>query len=306
MPRYLDERDHPWLRALLDEYARFDGQPRRELDERLREPLPVPCSEEKMAQARWVLDRACRDRTRAAIRPREARATLFSEAARGAPREKAIARAAHALDTNADTLLECLFADLPGERRLCPPPQELSPSMLALQANLAHAQALLARATRVEIRALGGARDLVRHAQLRGLLGTVRRAEDGRRYVLGLSGPLLLFRRTLVYGRALASLVPRLAWCDHFRPQNRWLLEIMGFWTPEYVTRKLARLRAAGLERLVLCIDEERDCGSEELPPGSCVVRYRRRIDAHEIRSIVEGHPWGFGVEGHRWGTGTR
>ena len=40
VPHYLTERDHPWLRGLIDEHDRFVGHPRRELDERMRESLP--------------------------------------------------------------------------------------------------------------------------------------------------------------------------------------------------------------------------------------------------------------------------
>jgi hypothetical protein len=42
LPHFLGEHDHPWLRVLLEEYARFVGRRQRELDERLREPLPTP------------------------------------------------------------------------------------------------------------------------------------------------------------------------------------------------------------------------------------------------------------------------
>ncbi len=42
VPHYLTERDHPWLRAALDEHARFVGRRRNELRERMREPLPTP------------------------------------------------------------------------------------------------------------------------------------------------------------------------------------------------------------------------------------------------------------------------
>jgi hypothetical protein len=37
----LTERDHPWLRALIDEYEWGVGTKRSELLTRLREPLPV-------------------------------------------------------------------------------------------------------------------------------------------------------------------------------------------------------------------------------------------------------------------------
>jgi len=41
---------------------------------------------------------------------------------------------------------------------------------------------------------------------------------------------------------------------------REWLLEIVGFWTPDYVARKLALYRSAGLPNLILCIDEGRNC----------------------------------------------
>jgi hypothetical protein len=77
-------------------------------------------------------------------------------------------------------------------------------------------------------------------------------------------------------------------------PERRWLLEIVGFWTPEYVTRKLATLAQAGITNLILCIDEKRSCAEGDLPAGARVVRYRKRIDPREVLAIVEGAPsWG-------------
>jgi hypothetical protein len=57
---------------------------------------------------------------------------------------------------------------------------------------------------------------------------------------------------------------PRLVCRDS--PKRRWLLEIVRFWTPDYVKEKLARLRVARLTNLILCIDVERNCTDEELP----------------------------------------
>ena len=51
-------------------------------------------------------------------------------------------------------------------------------------------------------------------------------------------------------------------------PTRRWLLEIVGFWTPDYVARKLALYRSARLSNLILCIDEE-----PELRGGGSSVR---------------------------------
>lgn len=115
-----------------------------------------------------------------------------------------------------DALEAGLFADLPGERSTLAL-EVADPGALALRANLLLAQSLVARASRVTVDLEGNARAVIRHASLRGLLCSVLpgRAPDGAR--LELSGPFALFRRTLLYGRALASLVPVLAWTRRFR-----------------------------------------------------------------------------------------
>ena len=72
-------------------------------------------------------------------------------------------------------------------------------------------------------------------------------------------------------------------------PTRRWLLEIVGFWTPDYVARKLALYRSARLSNLILCIDEDRNCADTDLPPGARVVRFRRRVDPAAILRAAGG-----------------
>lgn len=72
-------------------------------------------------------------------------------------------------------------------------------------------------------------------------------------------------------------------------PARRWLLEIVGFWTAEYVIRKLARYRSAQLSNLILCIDEERTCANTDLPANARVVRFRRRVDPAAVLAIISG-----------------
>jgi predicted nuclease of restriction endonuclease-like RecB superfamily len=208
-------------------------------------------------------------------------------------------------------------------------------------------------------------RAVVRHAKLLGLLCKVeRRDSDGIQ--LELSGPFALFRHTRMYARALASLVPRLAWCNTYRLQAEcvlsaesevarltigagdpvlygkrladfdskleerfarsfarltshwevlreptaftaggslvfpdfelrhrltgasWLLEIVGYWTAEYLERKLAALREARIENLILCIDDARSCGEEEMPESAKVLRFRRSVDARAVLALLE------------------
>lgn len=366
IPHYLLERDHAWLRALLDAYLRYEGRPRRELSERLAEPLPVKAPIDLVRIACHVLDRLWRFEVRAAIAPRTARAVLFGEQARLGDRDAALRAAAVLLgDARVDA---SLFADLPGERIVTAPRHPPNVSDLAQRANLALVAGMLRRAVVVSITARSNLRAIVRQAKLKGLLCTVRSpTHHGEADHLEISGPFTLFRRTLVYGRALATLVPfamnaqemelrascRLGQSDethclvvregdplpvsapsqrhdsrveeHFfedfskiatgwdvvrepvaipvdrtlifpdfelrhrrDPNDTWLVEIVGFWTPSYVRDKLRRLRQAHLGRFILCIDENRNCTSDDLPPDARVVRYRRRIDAKAVRDIVE------------------
>ena len=74
-------------------------------------------------------------------------------------------------------------------------------------------------------------------------------------------------------------------------PTRRWLLEIVGFWTPDYVKGKLALYRSARLPNLILCIDEGRNCAEADLPSGVRVIRYRRRLDAAAVLRLIETTP---------------
>src|SRR2546427_956322 len=80
----------------------------------------------------------------------------------------------------------------------------------------------------------------------------------------------------------------RLALQHRSNPARQWLLEIVGFWTPDYVARKLALYRSARLPNLILCIDEDRNCADADLPPGALVVNFRRRVDAAAVLRVAE------------------
>jgi hypothetical protein len=61
------------------------------------------------------------------------------------------------------------------------------------------------------------------------------------------------------------------------------LLELAGFWTPDYLRRKLALLAALG-ERLILCVDER--LGSGALPAG--VLRFHGRLRAADVLAVAD------------------
>ena len=109
-----------------------------------------------------------------------------------------------------------LFDDLLEERAVPEIDTGLSPPDLALMANLALIQGFLFRAAEVEVALTGNSRAIVRQAKLRGLLTTVRQPPESASALLEVSGPFSLFRKTLLYGRALSELVPLLAWCNEF------------------------------------------------------------------------------------------
>jgi predicted nuclease of restriction endonuclease-like RecB superfamily len=64
-------------------------------------------------------------------------------------------------------------------------------------------------------------------------------------------------------------------------------LEIVGYYTPEYLSNKLLAFRAAGLKDLVVCIDETLACGDREIE-ARAVVRYKKRIDAAAVLAAAE------------------
>ena len=369
VPHYLGEHDHPWLRALLDEHERFIERPRRELEARLREPLPCESPPQKLRLAIQVLGKLRPRERKSAVPPRLARVHVFGEAARtSAPPETVWTTVAASLGVSREDLQESLFGDLPGERLVAAPAQPLSAVELALRCNLAIVQGMLFRATVVRIEIEGNTRVLVSHAKWRGLICTLAGRSGSGSATVELSGPFALFRNTRLYGRALGELVPLLAWCPRFRlradcvfhgrrltlqlgtgdpifpssaprrydslleerfarefrrlapgwdvirepepfaaastlifpdfalqhrsdPTRRWFLEIVGFWTADYVARKLALYRSARLSNLILCIDEQRNCAEADLPSGARVVRYRRRVDAAAVLSAIETTP---------------
>jgi uncharacterized protein len=363
---FLGPQDEPWVRALLAELQRFDGRRARELVERLAEPLPCDSPYFKRRAASRVLWRAWRREREQTLPPVQVRAALFAAAAAGdtSSRDEVLDRVAEQLGVVPMVLENDLLADLPGERIVRSPESLPTAAGVVLDTNLAIAQTVLMRASVVRIQLEGGVRPVVRLAKLRGLLVNVTQPQAGGS-ALEISGPYSLFRHTLLYGRALAELLPHLTWCARFqltataalrgrlaevqldtgdpiRPatpprafdsrleerfardfvrlapdwelvrepepvragdtiifpdfllrhrvvRDRWLLvELVGFWTPEYLARKLARLREAKLSRFLLCIDEQRCCAPEELPPGIPVLRYRRWVDAAAVLQQAE------------------
>ena len=68
---------------------------------------------------------------------------------------------------------------------------------------------------------------------------------------------------------------------------KRFLLEIVGFWTPDYLREKLYRLRSITFDPLILCIDRKLNCSSDEVPAHSRIVWFDRRIDPSDVLAAM-------------------
>ena len=139
----------------------------------------------------------------------------------------------------------------------------------------------------------------------------VLRAEArGQRYELAVRSPALLpvgppprpwrvidelaralERRGLTVDRAPAPLASGQALvCPDLRIRHgarAFAVEVIGFWTPEYLARKLARYAAVGVTDVVLCVDATRACDDDDPPPGAWIVRFERRIDAGALAQLL-------------------
>jgi uncharacterized protein len=363
-PDYLSSADLPWLQTLLAERSRFAGQTRREWCAHVAGALgraPVT----KLRVAMRVFDRLIPDCAGPSSLARKVRAVVFREGALGEDRDRALAAAAAQLGLSIDDVAHAMFADLPDERRLAAP-GDVDASQLVPLCNESIIFGLLQRALRVRIRAHGQVRAVVRQARLTGLLCVVREGSTASVAELEVSGPFALFRHSRLYGRALASLVPRLSRCNAFRleaecvlarggelgrlvirsgdpiqparalpdfdsrveehfardfarlalewevirePQpisvghglffpdfelrrrttgDQYWVEIVGFWTPEYLAKKLEQLAQARLERMIVCVDVSHERAAGQLEAIGRVVRYKRRVDARDVIAIVD------------------
>jgi uncharacterized protein len=364
---FLGAQDDPWLRLLIAEFERFEGRSRRQLSEALAGPMSRPAPQWKRRAAARILFRLWDREQPKGIHPSLLREVLFRCAAQSkAERARVREETAFVLQIPPEQLSRWLFCDLPSERLMQRPTQVTTPQMLRQETNLAIAQATLMRAASVTIDLVGNARAIVRLARLRGLLCSVVANPNQGPPTLSLSGPYALFRHTVLYGKALAEILPHLAWCNRYElraqcrlqgrfrdvfldqdspiapakepkpfdskleqrladelqphatewhvirepepltagthlifpdfllqhrlhPERRVLVELAGFWTPEYLSQKFARLAEANAPNLIVCVDAERACGVQAAHESLRLLPYRGYVDAKALMARVEG-----------------
>lgn len=77
------------------------------------------------------------------------------------------------------------------------------------------------------------------------------------------------------------ALVPRIA------SGKPILVEVVGYWTPEYLDRKLRRWGEARVDPVILCVDQNLSCGERTWPAGSRVIFYKKRIDPEPVLALA-------------------
>jgi len=359
----LDETDFDWIAEALDVVVATTGQPWRIALEHLDDTRRP---EQSRAPTRFAavvnaIQRLLGGRARNAQAARTARTLVLGKPTlTAAEREARIAYAAGELEVTCAAVETMLWSDLPRERPVELPRGRPAEHDVAAHANLNLLQRAMMRAQTVELRVWGDAGPLIHTAAARGLLTTLARGDRGET-VLDIVGPIALFHRTGVYGRALASLVPLVADCERFEisllsrsrdqlypvdiaspvllppvpaimrlPDTRLLrlvkelrrsardivvtqqpppiaagaslvcpdlvleregratyVELVGFWTSEFLRKKLEQYRDAGIGDILFCVDETRGCANEALPEDMPIVRYARRM-SETARALVE------------------
>ena len=227
VPQYLDVMDPAWQGTatnLLDLFRTFPGRSREEIELEMAEVVgDLPSQLVPQGLAKLLEDR-CEFEVDSELTPAAVREQVFLEAARqrtaGVPfdRPAILEAVGQQLTTTPELVDQALFADLKAEQRVTEF-TDLTPLQLIHRYNVALAQAVLLRASRVSVRIDGETqarfRHLFRAIKFHRLIGDITPA--GRDAVeITLDGPLSLFSSTQKYGMQLALFLPTLLLCKRF------------------------------------------------------------------------------------------
>ncbi len=258
----------------------------------------------------------------------------------------------------AETSLEPdeLYGDLPEKHILVALQKDVEPVDLIRRYNLALAQGILYRCTRIAVKVWDGYKIIFRYLKLAQLIHKVHKEDD--HYLIEIDGPFSLFRKTQKYGVNLARFLPALlladkwqmwAWVNTYegercfvldqncglvshykkghpfdssveeafynnfskRKKNPWqilqeaeildigenvlipdfklmhpgghevLLEIVGFWTPEYLNKKIEKLSQVRLNNLIIAVNENLNCSKEDFTGH--VIFYKNRLKVKDV-----------------------
>lgn len=175
--------------------------------------------------AKLALQR-CEFEVASAVAPIELRRSVFVAAATARKsgvfaRDDVLAAVAEAVEMDADQIDPALFADLKTTHRLVAWQTQTGTELLD-NYELAQAQAVLLRATAVEVRVfakdVNAYRRLFHRLKFHRLLWRCEAIEDGKKqgYKLNIDGPFALFAQSTRYGMQLAMILPLLRQMDRF------------------------------------------------------------------------------------------
>jgi predicted nuclease of restriction endonuclease-like RecB superfamily len=209
----LHETDLGWIGEAIDLLEQHLGKPWRTVLEAFDD---LPSSRRQLTAVRGALARVTGSAAKLTAMARRVRESVLGiPALDDEARAARIATAAQALGVEAADIDSLLFMDLRGERPIAFPngrPHELD---VAAIANVLLIQRALRRAQRLTLTLHEDDGIVFRAALARGLLVTASCTESST--TLDLVGPLALFSRTAVYGRALGQLVPLLSAAAHWQ-----------------------------------------------------------------------------------------
>jgi predicted nuclease of restriction endonuclease-like RecB superfamily len=209
----LDESDLGWIGEAIDLLEQHLGKPWRAVHEAFDD---LPSSRRQLAAVRGALARVTGSAAKLTAMARRVRASVLgAPALDDAARDARIATAAQALGVEAADIASLLFMDLRGERPIAFPNGRPNEVEIAAIANVLLIQRALRRAQRLTLTLHDDDGIVFRAALARGLLVTASCTPSST--TLDLVGPLALFSRTGIYGRALGELVPLLSAAAHWQ-----------------------------------------------------------------------------------------
>jgi predicted nuclease of restriction endonuclease-like RecB superfamily len=299
IPYYLDTHDESSLalaERMIELFRAQEGRTRGELDADLEETFGEESSTLVHQGLAKLLEDRCGFETVAGHPPEELRAAAFRAATleRQSAREDAatvaatfdraaiLERVAGQFGLTAEDVELGLFADLKSEQKLIRF-NLISPERLLERYNVALAQAILLRSTRVHVTIQGESparyRQLLRGVKFHRLLCEMEHTGENS-WTLHLDGPLSLFSATQKYGLQLALFLPAVLLCKNFevRAELRW--------GPQ---KKPKTFLLTHKDRLVAHVQNSGMWVPPELQ--MFVESFRKRIADWELREETEVYP---------------
>ncbi len=298
LPCYLDVNDTGWREVaerLLELFRGQEGRTRGELEEDLAEAFGDEAGQLVHQGLTKLLEDRCEFEVVSGAPPEQLREVVFRvaaehrrNAAATAPfdRDAVLRQAADELGAAAEVVEQGLFADLKSEQRLAAF-KDVSAERLLQRYNVALAQAVLLRSTRVHVAVRREPpqryRQLLRLVKFRRLVCEVEKTGPDS-CLLHLDGPMSLFSATQKYGLQLALFLPAVLLCRDFelRAELRW--------GPQRKPKTFTLTAADGL------VSHLPDAGTYVPPELAMFVElFRKKVADWEITEETEVYPLGDG-----------